>query len=99
MNGTTMKIAMGGNSFDVPMIYVVACSGTDQLAGIVPSSVPPGTGTLTVTYNGHSGSAPITVVDRTPGFFTINQGGTGAAIIRSEEHTSELQSPCNLVCR
>src|SRR5205807_3184031 len=22
-----------------------------------------------------------------------------AAVIRSEEHTSELQSPCNLVCR
>src|SRR2546426_6355216 len=31
-------------------------------------------------------------------------GGTGAAVgddvgCRSEEHTSELQSPCNLVCR
>ena len=51
MNGTSMKIAMGGSSFDVPMIYVVACSGTDQLAGIVPSSVPPGHGTLTVVYN------------------------------------------------
>src|SRR2546426_2333419 len=25
--------------------------------------------------------------------------GMGAAAIRSEEHTSELQSPCNLVCR
>src|SRR5256885_11375080 len=24
---------------------------------------------------------------------------SGAEIIRSEEHTSELQSPCNLVCR
>src|SRR5688500_19929701 len=23
----------------------------------------------------------------------------GAAAVRSEEHTSELQSPCNLVCR
>src|ERR1022692_4411584 len=26
-------------------------------------------------------------------------GGCGHRIIRSEEHTSELQSPCNLVCR
>src|SRR2546426_5451828 len=25
--------------------------------------------------------------------------GDGAAALRSEEHTSELQSPCNLVCR
>src|SRR3989454_1712460 len=24
---------------------------------------------------------------------------TGAWVLRSEEHTSELQSPCNLVCR
>src|SRR5256885_8418240 len=24
---------------------------------------------------------------------------TGSALMRSEEHTSELQSPCNLVCR
>ena len=88
MNGTSMKITMGGSSFDVPMIYVVACSGTDQLAGIVPSSVPPGVGTLTVTYNGHSGSAPITVVDRTLGFFTINQGGTGAAIIQNYSATN-----------
>ena len=27
------------------------------------------------------------------------QKGTQVAITRSEEHTSELQSPCNLVCR
>src|SRR5256885_9505259 len=25
--------------------------------------------------------------------------GAGGAEVRSEEHTSELQSPCNLVCR
>src|SRR5256885_5492621 len=25
--------------------------------------------------------------------------GTAAVLSRSEEHTSELQSPCNLVCR
>jgi len=93
MGGTSMKIAMGGSSFDVPMIYVVACAGTDQLAGIVPSTVPPGAGTLTVTYNGHSGSAPITVVDRTPGFFTINQGGTGAAIVQN--FNSATDQPIN----
>src|SRR3989454_3709069 len=28
--------------------------------------------------------------------FVMNADGTG---VRSEEHTSELQSPCNLVCR
>src|SRR5256885_6866963 len=27
------------------------------------------------------------------------QSGTSQKMVRSEEHTSELQSPCNLVCR
>src|SRR5256885_12248105 len=27
------------------------------------------------------------------------QAGIYCAMVRSEEHTSELQSPCNLVCR
>src|SRR5256885_7733403 len=29
----------------------------------------------------------------------LMQSGVGARLQRSEEHTSELQSPCNLVCR
>src|ERR1039457_1771336 len=29
----------------------------------------------------------------------IDRIGGQAAVLRSEEHTSELQSPCNLVCR
>src|SRR2546426_7303972 len=28
-----------------------------------------------------------------------NAAGSNVAVRRSEEHTSELQSPCNLVCR
>src|SRR3989454_11902464 len=33
-----------------------------------------------------------------PAVITRNEGGSGL-VDRSEEHTSELQSPCNLVCR
>src|SRR5256885_9929074 len=29
----------------------------------------------------------------------IESSGNGGLAVRSEEHTSELQSPCNLVCR
>src|SRR5256885_7966628 len=36
-------------------------------------------------------------IDSTTPFFT--RRSTRLAISRSEEHTSELQSPCNLVCR
>src|SRR5256885_6330860 len=32
-------------------------------------------------------------------FMFIFFGAFGGQLIRSEEHTSELQSPCNLVCR
>src|SRR5256885_824490 len=33
------------------------------------------------------------------GYFRFRFGGARSALKRSEEHTSELQSPCNLVCR
>src|SRR5256885_2454192 len=41
---------------------------------------------------------------RTAAFGAVNRGsnpcrGANSALYRSEEHTSELQSPCNLVCR
>src|SRR2546426_5878810 len=35
----------------------------------------------------------------TPPPGTPRRGSSGVASRRSEEHTSELQSPCNLVCR
>lgn len=96
MNGTTMKITSGSSSYDVPMIYVVACQNfPDQLAGIVPSSVPVGAGTLVVSYGGQSASTPIVIVDRTPGVFTVNQGGTGPAIIQNFNSASDL--PVNLL--
>src|SRR5256885_13107189 len=53
--------------------------------------------------------APATGLTDTDAFLNIQQTGevyfgpsvtvTGASTPRSEEHTSELQSPCNLVCR
>src|SRR2546426_3149239 len=38
-----------------------------------------------------------TAAAETPAAVPTDRGRAGAA--RSEEHTSELQSPCNLVCR
>src|SRR5205807_6280179 len=44
-------------------------------------------------FNGSNGRA------RLPGGFGANNAAFGNLFIhRSEEHTSELQSPCNLVC-
>src|SRR5256885_5411968 len=41
----------------------------------------------------------VTVKAQVGGELTIVDFQEGADIRRSEEHTSELQSPCNLVCR
>ena len=84
MGGTSMKIMIQGASFDVLMIYVVAGQPNlpyDQLAGIVPSNVPPGPHLITVTYNGRtSATEPVTIVPSAFGIFTINQAGIGPGV-------------------
>src|SRR5256885_12390736 len=44
------------------------------------------------------GSAPAVADGRRPAGVS-HHGDRGREVARSEEHTSELQSPCNLVCR
>src|SRR5688500_12389369 len=54
----------------------------------------PDSGILSVVANGdNKRSIEVGLIGR--------EGMTGLAVVmgRSEEHTSELQSPCNLVCR
>src|SRR5205807_7262727 len=48
---------------------------------------------LSRSFAASLGGRRITVLAITPGWVRTDMGG------RSEEHTSELQSPCNLVCR
>src|ERR1022692_4549195 len=62
---------------------------------IVQFSVP------ALTTEGHPIPRPLKLDLRagTADQFEPNQWAAGARQIRSEEHTSALQSPCNLVCR
>jgi uncharacterized protein (TIGR03437 family) len=76
--GTSISVTVNGSTASCPMIY----TSSGQLAAIMPSTVPAGTGTMTVTYNGTSNAAPITVVNSSPGIFTVNQQGTGPAIVQ-----------------
>ena len=46
----------------------------------------------------HVGDEPETVANRFTGE-KVELQPDAVAVYRSEEHTSELQSPCNLVCR
>src|SRR5205807_7175207 len=48
---------------------------------------------------GHEGQVLLAVVVEAKGSRGRLGGRTGIPARRSEEHTSELQSPCNLVCR
>lgn len=78
LSGTSISITVNGTTTQALMIYTSA----GQVAAVLPSKTPVGTGNLTVTYNGQA-SAPlaITVVQSNLGVFTLNQGGSGAAVI------------------
>src|SRR5690242_18256001 len=59
LNGTSITITVNGVTTKAPLYYV----SPNQVAAILPSATPAGTGTITVLINGQpSASAPITVV-------------------------------------
>ena len=72
----TFTPAAGGAAINAKMVYSIA----GQIAGLLPSSITPGTYAVRVTYNGVS-SAPqnATVVARSFGIATANSAGTGTA--------------------
>src|SRR5215472_7570309 len=76
--GTSITFAPAGGGTPVParMVYTVAT----QVAGILPSSIAPGTYAVSVTYQSQpSASRNVTVVARSLGIATSNAAGTGAA--------------------
>ncbi len=76
--GTSISVTVSGTTTEAIMIYTSA----GQVAAVLRSNTPTGTGTLTLTYNGTtSAPAVIQVVETSFGAFTLNQAGTGAAII------------------
>ena len=76
IGGTSIQVMVGGITVDVNMFYSLAA----QVAGILPSKTPTGTGTLKLTYNGQSGTEPITVVQNNLGIYTVSTSGSGDAI-------------------
>src|SRR5207244_5323887 len=62
---------------------------------IVREFQPPGTAVLVLDYPGYGGSGG----RATEGALYAAADAAYAALTRSEEHTSELQSPDHLVCR
>ena len=79
LSGTSINVTVGGTTVQCFMIYTSA----GQVAAILPSNTPAGTGTITVSYNGTvSPPMPITVAKSSFGIFALNQQGSGTGVIQ-----------------
>jgi uncharacterized protein (TIGR03437 family) len=77
--GTTVSVTVSGTTVQCPMVYTKDV----QIAAILPSNTPVGTGTITVSFNGSaSPTSPIKVVKTALGIFTRNQQGSGPAVVQ-----------------
>jgi len=74
--GVTVTATVNNTTTNVLLYYVTP----NQIAGILPSNTPVGTGTLTVSNGGQAvGTTPIKVVQSGFGILTLNGLGTGQA--------------------
>lgn len=79
LGGTSVTVTVNGTNMQCLMFYTSA----GQVAAILPSGTPVGTGTITVTYSGSiSNAMPIKVVKNALGLFTRNQQGSGPAVVQ-----------------
>ena len=78
LGGTMATVTAGSQSYQLLLYYTSAT----QIAGLLPSAVPPGNANLLVTYNGQiSNALPITVIANNFGTYTVAQNGSGAGIV------------------
>lgn len=97
LGGTRVRVILpaqqgGVQTTDCIMVYASAT----QVAAIMPSSVNTGAGNLEVVVNNvASERRPIRVVASSFGAFTVNQGGSGPAVVQNFNSESDL--PLNSV--
>jgi uncharacterized protein (TIGR03437 family) len=77
LNGASVKVTVNGTTVTPVFYYAIAA----QLALVLPSNTPVGTGTVTATYNSqNSSAAPITVVAAAMGFDSYYGAGSGLGV-------------------
>ena len=76
LGGTSIQVTVGTTTENCIMIY----SADTQVAAILPSATPVGTGTLNINYQGAASSVSITVVAANFGTFTLNEAGSGPGV-------------------
>jgi uncharacterized protein (TIGR03437 family) len=74
--GTRVQATVGGVTKDCIMIYTLA----SQVAAILPSATPTGTGSITLTYQGAQANFAIAVVAGNVGLLGLNQAGSGPGV-------------------
>jgi uncharacterized protein (TIGR03437 family) len=80
VGGSSVRVTVGGTTVDA----FILSSLSSQIVALLPSSTPEGEGTLTVTANGQtSATATIRVLPAAFGMFTLNQAGSGPAIVQN----------------
>ena len=77
LGGTTVKVTVGSGTQACIMVY----TSDGQVAAILPSATPVGNGTLSVSYQGATATIAIQVVKGSFGMFTLNEGGSGPAVV------------------
>jgi uncharacterized protein (TIGR03437 family) len=97
VGGTSVSITVGSTTVSALMYYASAA----QVAALLPSSTPTGSGTLTVTYNGTpSATAAVSIVQNNLGIFTLSQDGQGVAIVTYPNYSlvSAIPGTGSLAC-
>lgn len=90
LSGTSIQVTVGATATKAIMLFAVG----SQVAAILPSATPIGSGTLTLTFNGQSSNAvPINIVASTLGIFTRNQSGSGPGVLFN--FNSQSDQPLN----
>ncbi len=77
LGGTTVTVTVGSVTETCIMFYTVS----SQVAAILPSATPTGTGKLTVSFGGQSASTAITVTAAGFNTYALNNVGSGPAVV------------------
>ena len=92
LNGVkvTFTPAGGGAATDVYMVYTYGAGSVNQLAAILPSTVPIGNYNVTVNNGGSVGNPfSVTVVAHKFGIISVNGSGAGRAVVQNYVSASQ----------
>jgi uncharacterized protein (TIGR03437 family) len=81
LGGTSVSVTVGTTTVNAPLYYAFST----QVAALLPSNTPTGSGTVTVNYNGGSTSVPMSIVQNNLGIFTYSEDGQGVAEVTFQD--------------